>query len=300
VSRPVNTLLILLLIQCGIVTVIFWPSLKPLQTSSSAGLTDYDTASIDEIRVGDEYDNEALLVQADDQWLLPELANLPADSIKIEALLRGITSRASGWPVAHTLTTRRRFQVTDNYYQRKLTLLRQGIPLGTIYLGTSPGFQKVHARSQGRDAIFSIPFNTFDAPAINGPWIDPKVLQVRAPLSIYADGYSLRFDNGTWQSGTGSAPDEQELQALINALRTLQVDGVAPAHLQRELSSADADLVLEIYSLAGEETLELFSRNNEHFIFSNVYSHFFKLSAYDFDRLTQIDIGLISPEANMP
>ena len=299
-NRWVNRLLILLLVQCGITTVIFWPTQKSTQISPDSGLTDFDTSSVDEIRVSDEYANEALLIKTGEQWLLAGQARLPADPVKIEELLRGITSRASSWPVAHTMASRRRFQVTEDYYQRKVTFLRQGMPLGTIYLGTSPAFQKIHARSHGHDGIFAIPLNTFDVPAISGPWVDPRLLQIRSPLSIYADGYSLSFDNGAWLSGTGSTPDEGELQALVNALRTLQVDGVAQQHLQRELSAAEADLVLEVYSLAGEETLELFSLDNEHFIFSNVYSHFFKLSAYDFDRLTQIDISLISPQANIP
>jgi hypothetical protein len=297
VKRWVTTLLFMLLIQCGLLTAVYWPAQSQTPATAAQQLAGFDSAAIDQIRIGDGYDNEAVLVKAGDRWLLSNLENLPAAAKKIDALLLSFTHQASGWPVAHSTAARRRFEVADQYYQRQLTLLSQDTEIGTIYLGSSPGFRKVHARSQGQDAIFSIPFNTFDAPAISGPWVEPTLLQVRAPLRIYADTYSLNLENGSWLSGAGEAPDEQELQVLINALRTLQVEGVAQADQQRDLSSAEADLILQINSLSGEVFLELFTLNDKHFIFSSAYPLFFKLSAYDFDRLTQIDIGLISTGA---
>jgi hypothetical protein len=297
VNRWVGTLLFMLLIQCGLLAAVYWPSQNDTQAAATQLLVHFDSAAIDQIRIGDGYANEAVLVKVDGLWRLSNLENLPADSKKINELLQSITPQASGWPVARSAAARRRFEVADEHYQRQLTLLSQGTKLGTLYLGTAPGFRKVHARSRDQDAIFSIPFNTFDAPAISGPWVEPTLLQVRAPLRIYADTYSLNLENGSWLSGAGGAPDEQELQVLINALRTLQVEGVAQADQQRDLSSAEADLILQINSLSGEVFLELFTLNGEHFIFSSAYPLFFKLSAYDFDRLTQIDIGLISTGA---
>ena len=148
-----------------------------------------------------------------------------------------------------------------------------------------------------QQAIYSISFNTFDAPAVRGTWLEPKLLQIRAPVSITADSYSLNREGGNWLAATGRAPDERELQALLTALRTLQIDGVASNDRQRDLSEAEADLILQVRGLAGETTLELFTLEQEHFILSSEYELFFGLSAYDFDRLTNIDFRLISGEA---
>jgi hypothetical protein len=87
------------------------------------------------------------------------------------------------------------------------------------------------------------------------------------------------------------------LEALLAALRSLQVDGVAAEDVQRELSAAEADLVLQVRSLAGTTTLEFFTVQDEHFVSSSEHTLFFKLSAYDFDRLTSIDFRLISGES---
>ena len=87
-----------------------------------------------------------------------------------------------------------------------------------------------------------------------------------------------------------------ELERLISALKSLQIDGIAGEDLQNELSAVEADLVMAIQSPTGHVTLELITVANEHFIYSSEYPLFFTLSAYDFDRLTRVDLRLISGE----
>ena len=296
-NRWVNSLLLILVVQCALLIAIYQPSPEPHRVHGvEYSLTGFERGKIDEIRIGDEFDNEAVLTRSGKHWLLSALEGLPADRAGVEQLLDAVSGTSSRWPVAHTTAARQRFQVADYYYQRRITLLGAGQPLGTIYLGTAPGFRKVHARNQSSKDIFSIDFNVFDAPATSGAWLEPDILQVRSPLRIDADSYSLHFDNGKWLSGTGGEPDPRELTALIDALRTLQVDGVADLDMQRELSLAEAALELLIHSLAGEVRLELFKRDEQYFIHSSEYNLFFTISAYDFDRLSAIDFGLISGE----
>ena len=54
--------------------------------------------------------------------------------------------------------------------------------------------------------------------------------------------------------------------------------------------------MLNVESLAGEATLELFHREDRHYIHSSEYPLFFTLGAWDYDRLTGIDFRLISGE----
>jgi hypothetical protein len=77
----------------------------------------------------------------------------------------------------------------------------------------------------------------------------------------------------------------------------LQVEGVASPDMQRELSGTEARLVLEIQSLSGEFTLEFFSAEGEHFIYSSEYALFFRLSDYDYERFTSIDARLLEQSA---
>jgi hypothetical protein len=297
VNRAIIPLLLVLLIQGAMVAVVYWPErlleLEPDQqyfATSSGG-------DVDEIRIGDEFDNEAVLQRAGDRWLLPELAGLPADNGKVASLLEGILPADPGWPVADSAAARQRFQVAAYRYQRRLTLLREGEELDTIYLGTAPSFRKVYARIDAGNAIFNLAFNSFDAPARNDAWLDSRLLQIRGPLSITADAYSVHWRDGDWLSGGGNKPDKRELEALLGALRSLQVEGVADEDDQRELSQTEAELVLQVTSLGGEVILELFTFEGEHFIYSSEHKLFFRLGAYDYDRLTGIDFLRISGES---
>jgi hypothetical protein len=292
----VAVLLLILLVQCGIMAAVFWPRQIPENTPTAQSLAPFPDEAIDEVHIGDEFDNEVVLVKSGKQWLLPELEHLPADPDKVDTLLQSIVHQPGSWPIARSPAARQRFQVADYFYQKRLTLLSAGKELGTIYLGTSPVFRKVHARNESQDAIYSITLDAAEASALSADWLEPGLLQVRTPLRIDADLYNLSFENGVWRSATGGTPDEQALAALISGLKGLQIDGVAEEELQRELSAVEADLVLKIQGLAGEVTLELLTLNNNYYIHSSEYSLFFKLSAYDFDRLTGIDFRLISGE----
>ena len=296
-NRIIVPLLLILLIQCALVGLVYWP-----QSATGPGLEPEALATappdkVDEIHIGDQYDNEVVLRRVEERWLLPGLNNLPADGALVDTLLSGLLGADPGWPVAESAAAGQRFQVADYHYQRRLSLLRRGKTLDTVYLGTAPAFRKVHARNDASNAIHAIQFNIHDAPARDDAWLDPRLIQVRSPLTIAADAYSVHWQDGTWLSGTGGVPDERELEALLSALKTLQVEGVPDGDYQRELADLEADLILQIDSLQGDLTLELFSLDGNHFVFSSRVPLFFKLSAYDYDRLMGIDFDLISGEA---
>jgi len=296
VNRAVTVLLLVLLIQCGLVAVVYWPQRDSGVNTAEDVLVPFSTAAVDELIVGDNFDNEVMLVKSGDQWLLPDMENLPADPGKVDVVLNAIQPEPGSWPIARSAAARQRFQVADYYYQRRLTLLAGGEILGTLYLGTSPGFHKIHTRNDQEDAIYSIDLSAFEVPAVSGAWLDSRLLQVRAPLRIDADLYNLAFEDGQWRSGTGGTPDEQELEKLLSALKALQVNGVADEDLQRELSATEADLVLSVEGLAGTVTLQLITQGGKHYIHSSEFPLFFELGTAEYDRLAGIDAGLISGE----
>ncbi|MCP5163453.1 MAG: DUF4340 domain-containing protein [Pseudomonadales bacterium] len=282
--------------QCALVIALYWPQVFDPPEVGAPQFSSFTPDAVDEIYVGDEYDNETLLLRAGQRWLLPELENLPADGDMVAKLLQALTRGDTTWPVAESVAARQRFQVANYYYQRRVQLLGEGEVLGTFLLGTSPGFRKIHVRNASQDAIYTIAFNAFDAPGHSGAWLDRRLLQVRTPLSITADSYSLHWQDGQWRSGMGRQPDERELEALLAALRNLQVDGIADGDRQRDLAQAEAELVLQVESLGASVSLELFTLGGHHYIFSSEYPLFFTISAYDYERLTDIDFRLISGE----
>jgi len=294
VRRTTGTLLLVLLIQCAMVVAMYWPRPQDINSMARPMWQSADPGSVDKVRITDENKQELVLQKSGANWLLPGLHTLPADPEMVSGLLAGLLSQSEEWPVAHSAAARQRFQVADYLFQRRIELFSGSRALGTVYLGTSPGFRKVHARHGDQDEIFATNFNVFDAPANGGDWIDARLLQIRTPMRVDADTYSIHREGGEWRSGSGATPDERELLSLLSALRSLQVKGVATEEQAQQLNGAEAELVLNIDSLSGKITLQLYRLPGVNFIRSSEYPVFFTLGSYAYDQLTSVDIARIS------
>lgn len=292
-KRNLNSLLLILLIQIGLIAAVYWPG-NESEYAPPTPMLPFALNRVDTIYVGDEFDNETMLSIVGGRWFLPELENLPADGAMVKKLLDSLATNEGNWPVAHSVAARQRFRVASYHYRRRVSLYEDEDMLGTFFLGSSPGFRKIYARNEDQDGVHSILFSAQDAPGYSGGWLDKKLLQTRAPVRISADAYSLQREGAGWLSGIGQMPNERELEALLSTLRNLQIDGLASGDAQRDLAEAEADLIFTVESLAGTVTLELFLLDGKHYIHSSEYPLFFTLSAYDYDRLASIDYRLIS------
>lgn len=293
-NRISYLLLIAFAIQVGVVITLYRDDMRSESSAASSALIDTGSDTIEQIQITDYQDNETTLRRAGERWLLPDLDNLPADPERVSALLDNLTGADPGWAVGHSLAARQRFQVADYHFRRKLVLSAQGREVATVFLGTSPSFRKIHARNAAADNIYAATLNLFELPASADKWLDPRLLQLRAPVAIDADGYSLRRADGAWKLGSGATPDARELSALLDTLRTIQVQGLATPAIQAVLLKLEAELILHVQGLAGEAELKLFKHDDTHYIASSQYPYAFVISAYDFDRLIGIDSFLLS------
>lgn len=293
-NRWIALLTLALVLQLGVLASRYWDASgdTPGERAGNARLLPA-RMKVTQLLISDEYDNETVIARRGEYWVLPELLDLPADADKVNSML-AILATDHLWPVAVSTAARQRFQVAEYLYQRKLVIAAANGDETVVYLGTSPGFRKVHARNEARDEVLSIPLNVHDVPAFPGAWLDPRLLQVRTPVGIDGDSYSLRFENGGWVSGFGGTPNPAEVEALLDTLRTLHVEGVASVDMHRELMNAEAALELRVRGLAGTVTLELFAADDRYFVLSSEYPLFFRLSRYDFDRLTGVDFSRMS------
>lgn len=287
-------LLILLVIQLLVTAIVYREGNDRPGKAAGETLIDAGTYVIDEIRIEDSLGNAVTLGKSGDLWLLPELGNLPAKPEMIEKVLQTLTTDDPGLSIAHTIASRQRFQVAHYHYRRRIGLSSLGQEVGAVFLGTSPGFRKVHARNEKQDNIYSVDLNLYEVPLQPGKWLEPRLLQVRAPVQITADGYSLERSAGEWRLGTGAKPDQRELQALLAALRNLQVQGVAAKDMEQAVKRREAELILQVKGLAAQTELQLYKLDQGHFISSSEYPQLFRISAYDFDKLTGIDSFLLS------
>ncbi len=288
-KQLINALLAIFVIQGAMVAALYWPKAGLMEVLNNDVLVPFNAVLLDEIHIGDDKGNEAVLVKAGNHWVLPDLSGLTVSPELIEGLLQAVIRTQTGWPVASSVAARQRFALTDYNFRRRLTLIGSGELLGTIYLGTSPGFRRVHAKNSVQDAIFEISYNSVDASAIDSDWLDKRTLQLHSPVSISSENYSLHKQDDNWHSDTGNTPDTRELDALLLALRSVQIDGVVTAGMQEALSIAVPEMKLSIETADKEIEFELFTIGEQHYIHCSDHAMFFTMSSLDFDRFTSLD-----------
>ena len=172
-------------------------------------------------------DDEVALLRDDDGWELD--GGLPADDGKVGEVLEKLASASAAWPVATSAATAERFEVTEDNFQRRLTVSDADGEAATLFLGSSPGYRRVHARAEGADEVYSIDFSNYEAPADAGQWLDKTLLRPEGAVAGIdrEDGWALsRGGEGAWLVD-GAPADADAVDSLIRRFEDLNVLGIA-------------------------------------------------------------------------
>ncbi|MBF0382484.1 MAG: DUF4340 domain-containing protein [Magnetococcales bacterium] len=196
---------------------------------------------IDKIVIEADVNSKLILKQKDNRWILPDHYNFPADTKKVESLLDRLKSVKRGLPVTKSKGALSRFKVSDDSFERRISLAAKEQNLATLYLGTSPSMRQIHARNSDDKEVFSIKFAAHQAPVNKKDWEDKSVLQIpEADIEkIIVAGFAI-----SQQTTKGETPTKQWLAESLNKGELLQDDNVET--LVRELANLRIDHVLGI------------------------------------------------------
>ena len=218
---------------------------------------DFDASRIDALAVASA-DGSINLSKTADDWLMT--GDLRADKTKVDALLDKLSNAAGGWPVASSDATAERFEVTAGNHQRRVTLKAGDDTVADIYLGTSPGYRKTHARHvDGGEDIYAISFSNYEAGVKTADWLDRAVLRPDGEITAIrriggAPAFALRKDaGGTWSADDGDELDPVQAETLAGRFTGLSATDVH----QRSLPDAP-DMVFEVDDEAGTQTLRIY------------------------------------------
>ena len=98
----------------------------------------------DTIRLEDGEGKSLVLKKKGETWVMPSLADFPADGDGVSGLTEKLEGLERGWPVATTSGAASRFKVDEGEFERKLTFLEGDKTVAALFVGTSPGLRKVH------------------------------------------------------------------------------------------------------------------------------------------------------------
>lgn len=271
-----NTLIAALAIQVAAVAVLI--AVKSGGAVEPDPFLEFDADAVDMLSVsggaggggeGDEgSEGKVVLAKKDDAWQLPD--GLPADAAKVDEVIKKLADASAGWPVATSASVQERFELVEDNHQRRLTLSAGGETVADIYLGTSPGYRKTHARRVDDDNIYAITFSNYQAGMKESDWLDKALLRPDGALT------GLRYDNafaeppapvfaltkneeGVWAAASGAALDQAKVETLagrFTGLTVTDVSDVAAEEVLAEVSAEGAAEDAEASEEGGDEAAE--------------------------------------------
>ena len=254
----------------------------------------FDAQAVNGLRIEDGQDS-VVLNKRDGEWVLPESGDFPASAGSVDGLLDKLAGLEKGWPVATTSGAVRRFKVDDEQFERKLTLLSEQAPLAELYVGTSPGFRKVHVRPAGDDAVFAAAFNSWEANAKVDDWIDKDILKldeaemtrVEMPdFVLQREDDKLKLSN----LGEGEAMNMEEARAFISKLAGLRIQSLLGAEANTEYQQDEPVLEVVIAQKDGDDLSYRFSKPEEasyYVLKRSDFEHYFKVAEFTVDPIKE-------------
>ena len=262
-----NSRLSMLLIVAGVQLLIIGSLLLASTTDSSDEddlFLSFESDLIDRVSLDDGDGPEISLAKSDDGWKLG--SGMPADDEKMVGVLSKLQELKRPWPVATTSATQDRFEVSDEKYQRRVQLYASDDLKADFYLGTSPGYRRVHAREVDGDDIFSIDFSNYEIPTTVNDWLDKTLLGASGEVTEVAREGAWRLNKGEegWLLDDVAA-DQNAADGLTGRFENLRIMGVLadPEDSATSTEGVEHRGTFLVSDADGQQRVEIFHRTEE-------------------------------------
>jgi hypothetical protein len=287
-NRLTSLLAATLALQLLLAVALFWPRENPGETDARAALLELAAGEVDRLIISTA-DDSLLLHRGDEGWILPDYHKLPVQESRVNRVLLDLPALSRGWPIAGSANAAARFEVADEEFQRRVSFYAGEENRGELFVGTSPGFRKVHVRPAGDEKVYAVEFNSFELPVNPDEWLDKTLLQVRDLTRIEGLDFRLELDGERWLGDAGQEANTESVDALLSGLGSLRVNGAADIATASILAQLDAPPTLSVSAAGGNYHFRLYEMEDSYFIQREDISVYFSLSAYDYDRLNDVN-----------
>lgn len=263
--------------------------------ANGGALLQFDRASVDAIRITDD-EQSVEIRRGTDGWRIGVDGVLPADDAKIAGVLDKLVEAGAPWPVATTAASARRFEVAADSFQRHVELFAGDSLTAELFLGTSPGFRKVHARRAEDDSVYAITFSNFELPGASDEWLDKALLQPDGGIkSLSILGWTLLRDAEGWQLAQLAADrttHQQHAGEIVEKVSNLRILGVS----DQQVVDLEAAFSLTLEDQTGNHSLLFFQPepDGEYLVTSSRWDGVFRVAMYAAEPLRVERAELIS------
>ena len=141
-------------------------------------LVAFDKSKVDSVAIDETGASSVELARKDGKWVIPAMAEFPADEGQVKQLIDKVAELKKGWPVATTSEAAERFKVTADSHERRIVLKEGGKEVGSVLVGTAPTYRQAHIRVPSSSDVYSLEFASHDAPSRNEQWMDKGLLRL--------------------------------------------------------------------------------------------------------------------------
>jgi hypothetical protein len=238
--KTMRWLAVLLVVQLLMAVGFNLPTLWPLTQPGAAPLVAVVKDQVNRIVLEGPDHTKVVLVKEGETWHLPEQEKFPADSHRMNTLLEKVLGSKPGAPIAVTSGAKTRFKVSDEAFERRMTLAQNDKTLATLYLGSSPGPRRSYVRTDGEDAIFSLELAAYEMPVQLADWEDKAILQFPKTDIKALEVAGLRLERSAQPASSppGMQTDNQPHPAVsVPAWKATGLE--AGQHLELKLDAVD-------------------------------------------------------------
>lgn len=246
-----------------------------------------ETVEIDRVVIQDA-NNKVTLQKSGSEWQLPELHQLPVDKQKLDEILQKLDGTKLTWPVTTTASSHERFEVAGTKFQRRIELFQGDAKKADLWLGTTPGFRKIHVRREGEDQVYAVELTAFEFATTSNDWLQTDLLAVKDANLIKAADYEIQKIGDSWsfvaatQEASAEKIDAAKAMELANTFSNLQVQEVVTQVPQGETTK------VMVKSAVGEFHYDLTKAGSDYFVRRNDRDMYFKFSQAEFERIANI------------
>ena len=231
------------------------------------------------------------LENTDGNWVLPKKNNFPANSAQINQLLDRLIETKLGSKISQQSSSHSRMRVSDQEFERKVTISNGKQEETTIFFGSAPSLRQSHARIMNKNEVYIVKFSANDIDILPNDWLkkDIFVIQQSQIKSIKYQNITVdKLNDETTDKTDSKNPDglghiwkvtgltkkkhsPEALNAFINNLADMRINGIASNDEIKKIDKSkkpirfDITLIdnrkifFELSKLAGEEDFLMFT-----------------------------------------
>jgi len=258
-------------------------------------LLDFSPAVVNHITITST-DQELNLLKKDGKWLLPDYFTAPGETKKVESLMDKLAGLKQGLVVATSEGAAKRFKVSEDDFERHVILKNDNKIVADFFIGTSPGFKKVHARVADRSEVVSVLLNSYDLEAAPEDWLDRDMLNIAEDriTGLAMDNFKLTRTDKEWQlvdQADTEKLDDAKVNDLLAKIAQLKVKGLVDAADQPDLFATNPLLSFTVTLVDGER-LYTFAKpkNGDNYLLKVPnYTYLFKLDNWQVDEIAKFN-----------